>query len=86
MSILLPRGARDRAMAGLRQFLIVTVFPRLSTATEVEKVSQHLISLRDDPRDMEATVKIESSELAGRTVITIVLDLKEGTPNAPLAS
>ena len=76
MSILLQRVARDRALAAINDLFKIAVYPRLSWG-DVSKVRTHFEYLRTVQKELETTMKVESSEVVGRTVITIVLDLKE---------
>ena len=85
MSILLPHAARARVLAAINDLFTATVYPRIPH-TDVAKVREHFEHLRTATKDLETTVKIESSEVVGRTVITIYLDLKEGTPNVASAN
>ena len=83
MSILLPRVACDRALTAINNLFKIAVYPRLSWG-DASKVRTHFEYLRTARQELETTVKVESSEVVGRTVITIVLDLKESA-NGPRA-
>ena len=84
MSILLPRGARDRALASLKDFFRITLYPRL-TPPQAEEIHKHLTNVATNTKQLEVSVGIAASDLTGRVVINIVLDLVEGA-NGPVAN